>query len=252
MALPLLFLSLGAPILILGGATGGGGGDENLSKCSWDGQGHLARKLLVQKSHVLFSPNESTRAFALGKKHATPEQFKEEGKLYYSGLASDLRGRLRWHLRDRHANRWDTFSVYLTIGDQHLRELESLILRVAQPPGNRQLGKFSGAQNLNRIFGRAIAKKQRIERNRILGRESIKEEVKQGARQGRRIRGKYKDNYITAKLRPDNRVRMKGKLYTSPSAAASAIRKGPTNGWSFWHYERGPGDWVPIDQLRNS
>ena len=175
-----------------------------------------------------------------------------KGKLYYSGLASDLRGRLRWHLRDRHANRWDTFSVYLTIGDQHLRELESLILRVAQPPGNRQLGKFSGAQNLNRMFGRAIAKKQRIERNRILGRESIKEEVKQGARQGRRIRGKYKDTYITAKLRPDNRVRMKGKLYTSPSAAASAIRKGPTNGWSFWHYERGPGDWVPIDQLRNS
>ena len=34
-----------------------------------------------------------------------------KGKLYYSGLASDLRGRLRWHLRDRHANRWDTFSV---------------------------------------------------------------------------------------------------------------------------------------------
>jgi hypothetical protein len=48
-----------------------------------------------------------------------------KGKLYYSGLASDLRGRLRWHLRDRHAQRWDTFSVYLTIGDKHLRELES-------------------------------------------------------------------------------------------------------------------------------
>ena len=34
------------------------------------------------------------------------------------------------------------------------------------------------------------------------------------------------------------------------SAAASAIRKHPTNGWSFWHYERGPNDWVPLDQLR--
>ena len=50
--------------------------------------------------------------------------------------------------------------------------------------------------------------------------------------------------------RPDKRVRFKGKLYGSPSAAASAIRKHPTNGWSFWHYERGPNDWVPIDQLR--
>src|SRR6478672_2340893 len=109
-----------------------------------------------------------------------------KGKLYYSGLASDLRGRLRWHLRDRHAQRWDTFSVYLTIGDQHLRELESLILRVAQPPGNRQLGKFSGAQNLNRSFAREIATKQRAERNRILGRETVTEEVQRGLARGRR------------------------------------------------------------------
>jgi hypothetical protein len=174
------------------------------------------------------------------------------GKLYYSGLASDLRGRLKTHANDRHKGLWDTFSVYLTIGDQHLRELESLILRVAQPPGNRQLGKFSGAQNLNRSFGREIAKKQRVERDRILGRESLTEEIKRGSKQSRRIRGKFKGKFVKARLRPDNRVRMKGKLYTSPSAAASAIRKGPTNGWSFWQYERGPGDWVPIDELRNS
>lgn len=174
------------------------------------------------------------------------------GKLYYSGLASDLRGRLRHHSRDRHKQLWDTFSVYLTIGDQHLRELESLILRVAQPPGNRQLGKFSGAQNLNRAFGAEIARKQRVERDRILGRESLREEIKQGLPPSRRIRGRFKGKFVKARLRPDNRVRMKGKLYTSPSAAASAIRKGPTNGWSFWHYERGPGDWVPIDALRDN
>src|SRR5438093_1520312 len=137
-----------------------------------------------------------------------------KGKLYYSGLASDLRGRLRWHLRDRHAHKWDTFSVYLTIGDQHLRELESLILRVAQPPGNRQLGKFSGAQNLNRAFGGEIARKQRVERDRILGRESLTEEIKQGITKSRRIRGRFKGKFIKARLRPDNRVRMKGKLYT--------------------------------------
>jgi len=174
-----------------------------------------------------------------------------KGKLYYSGLASDLRGRLRWHLRDRHAQKWDTFSVYLTIGDQHLRELESLILRVAQPPGNRQLGKFSGAQNLNRSFGREIARKQRLERDRILGRESLAQEKELSIGPSRKIRAKYKGSFIKARLRADKRVRMKGKLYGSPSAAASAIGKRAINGWSFWHYERGPGDWVPIDELRN-
>lgn len=54
--------------------------DEDLSRCRWDGQGHLARKVLIQKSHVLFSANESTRLFALGKKHPSPDEFKAEFK----------------------------------------------------------------------------------------------------------------------------------------------------------------------------
>jgi len=172
------------------------------------------------------------------------------GKLYYAGLASDLRGRLKSHSRDRHKQLWDTFSVYLTIGDQHLRELESLILRIVQPPGNLQLGKFSGAQNLNRAFGREISRKQRVERDRILGKESVSEETEQGLGKNRRIRGKFKGTFVKARLRADKRVRFKGKLYGSPSAAASAIKKRAMNGWLFWHYERSPGDWVPIDELR--
>jgi Restriction Enzyme Adenine Methylase Associated len=129
---------------------------------------------------------------------------------------------------------------------------DPVFLRVAQPPGNRQLGKFSGAQNLNRSFGREIARKQRAERNRILGRETVTEEAQLGPARGRRIRAKYKGKFIKARLRADKRVRMKGKLYGSPSAAASAIGKRAMNGWSFWRYERGPGDWVPIDELRNA
>ena len=56
------------------------------------------------------------------------------GKLYYVGLASNLRSRLAHHLRDRHRDSWDRFSVYLTIGDSHLKELESLILRYGGTP----------------------------------------------------------------------------------------------------------------------
>jgi hypothetical protein len=50
-------------------------------------------------------------------------------KLYYVGLATNLRTRLAHHLKDRHGHSWDRFSVYLTIVDSHLRELESLLLR---------------------------------------------------------------------------------------------------------------------------
>jgi ABC-type lipoprotein export system ATPase subunit len=54
--------------------------DEDLSKCSWDGQGHLARKLYIQKSHMLFSGNPGTRDFGLGKKHASMQDFIGEFK----------------------------------------------------------------------------------------------------------------------------------------------------------------------------
>jgi hypothetical protein len=76
------------------------------------------------------------------------------GKLYYVGLASNLRNRLKAHLRDRHAGRWDRFSLYLTKSDHHLRELEALVVRVVRPPGNKQLGKFAKSENLKPRFRR--------------------------------------------------------------------------------------------------
>jgi len=84
-----------------------------------------------------------------------------------------------------------------------------------------------------------------------LGRESLAQEKQESIGPSWKIRAKYKGKFIKARLRADKRVRMKGKLYGSPSAAASGIQKHATNGWSFRHYERGPGDWVPIDELRN-
>src|SRR5689334_18970035 len=52
-------------------------------------------------------------------------------RLYYVGLASNLRNRLKNHLRDRHAGGWDRFSLYLTRTGDYLRELEALALRIS-------------------------------------------------------------------------------------------------------------------------
>jgi len=54
--------------------------DEDLSECNWNGQGHLVRKLLIQKAHLLMSGNAGTRAFSLGRKHETVERFLDEFK----------------------------------------------------------------------------------------------------------------------------------------------------------------------------
>ena len=69
-------------------------------------------------------------------------------------VSCNLRGRLAHHLKDRHHDSWNRFSVYLTIGDSHLRELESLILRIVKPAGNKQKGKFAKSEDLRRRLTR--------------------------------------------------------------------------------------------------
>jgi predicted GIY-YIG superfamily endonuclease len=96
-------------------------------------------------------------------------------KLYYIGLASNLRSRLAHHLRDHHRDSWDRFSVYLTIGDSHLKELESLILRVVKPKGNKQKGKFLKSEDIRRKFARDVRSRQHSELLSLLGRDRVSE-----------------------------------------------------------------------------
>ena len=41
--------------------------DEDLSEINWDSMDHNTRKILIQKSDILFSSNQNTRDWALGK-----------------------------------------------------------------------------------------------------------------------------------------------------------------------------------------
>jgi hypothetical protein len=187
------------------------------------------------------------------------------GKLYYVGLARDLRWRLNAHLKDRLAPHWDRFSVYLTIGDKHLKELESLLLRVVKPKpsGNAQTGKFASSENLVYQFKREIKAHQRAELNvpvglsAELGRAPKPPSITLSAPPLARyvtepfnIRARYKGAAFRAHVRRDGRIRFQGRIYASPSAAGRAVSKHPCAGWWFWKYERAPGDWVRLDVLR--
>ena len=97
----------------------------------------------------------------VGRQHGVYALYRRD-KLYYVGLATNLRGRLRGHLRDRHKGLWDRFSVYLTIDHRHLRELESLVIRIAQPKGNKQRGKFARSENLMPICDASSAFNRRL------------------------------------------------------------------------------------------
>ena len=62
--------------------------DEDLSKVSWDGQGHLSRKQYVQMADILFSSNDNTRRFGLGKLHDSPGAYLSEFKSFKPCLHS--------------------------------------------------------------------------------------------------------------------------------------------------------------------
>ena len=94
-------------------------------------------------------------------------------KLYYVGLARNLRNRLKHHLKDKHRGHWDRFSVYLTIGDSHLKELESLILRILRPTGNTQKGKFAKADDLKKRLARDMKQYYQREVDILLNRNRV-------------------------------------------------------------------------------
>lgn len=199
-----------------------------------------------------------------------------KNRLYYVGLASNLRSRLRHHLKDRHADAWDSFSVYLTIGGRHLHELETLLLRIIDRKGNKQRGRFGKADDLKRKFRRELKQAQSEELERLfcdnimktqLGKEIELDKIERkrpilASFVDRRlhIRFRHKGKLYIAHIRRNGLItfakesaeanRLQGKVFLSPSRAAKAVTKREMNGWAVWTYERAPGDWVPLDELR--
>ncbi len=185
-------------------------------------------------------------------------------KLYYVGLARDLRGRLKTHLRDKHGESWDRFSMYLTVGDDHIKELESLVLRIVRPSGNRQGGKFAKAQNLRREFTRRVKQDAAAHLSELLGREKADRSSKLRPDSSNRavlaayvtrpmrLRARYKGKVLKARVLRNGAISCSGKRFQSPSMAARAAlpHRRAINGWHFWTYERAPGDWVRLRELR--
>jgi hypothetical protein len=201
-------------------------------------------------------------------------------RLYYVGLARNLRSRLRGHTRDRHAGKWDRFSIYLTENDEHLKELESLILRIVDTRGNKVTGKFIASEDLKRRFRHRLkeswnrkveemtswsepdrGKPQRKPRP-AAQRVGQKLDTVLGKYVTRRfhVRMSYKGKVYVAHVRRNGAIsfaresadlpRLKGKLYRSPSAAASAATGRSANGWWWWKFKTAKGDWVRLSELR--
>ncbi|HEU4991135.1 MAG TPA: hypothetical protein VFT52_01385 [Luteimonas sp.] len=195
--------------------------------------------------------------------HAGVYALYKGDRLYYVGLATNLMGRVKQHLRDRHAKRWDRFSVYLAAADEHIKPLESLLLRIALPAGNRVGGRLPGAVDQRRRLHREMREHDAGRHADLLGGHLARRRVRKATAkaQGTRVldgrlerrialKAEYKGKRYLATLRKDGFIACGGEKYPSPTAAAHRIVGRNVNGWRFWHYRNGAKGWVPLDQLR--
>jgi hypothetical protein len=190
-----------------------------------------------------------------------------KNRLYYVGLATALRGRLKAHGKNKHGQSWDRFSIYLTVKDQHLREIEALMLRIAHPPGAKQRGKLARSRDMRGRIARAIRERQSHEVASLFERRSrhgengddlprkpekrARSELVRLLPMGARLRASYNGTTYNARARPDGRVRYNGTYYSSLTWAAKGAIKRTVNGWWFWKVKRG-GYWVRLTDIRKA
>ena len=218
---------------------------------------------------VLQHYSEIIRTFVRGR-HGVYALYRK-GRLHYVGLATNLRARINQHLRDRHAETWDHFSLYLTVGHQHLREIESLLVRIGRPRGNRTKPKFLRSESLRPGLRRQVSECQRRELEKLFPGGARQDPKRQKAkkpelppprgrkptlapyvakRKGFPIRFRFKGRLHKGRVRADGTISYQGQVFTSPSTAARAVTKKASDGWKAWQYERAPGDWLPLSELR--
>jgi hypothetical protein len=195
-------------------------------------------------------------------------------KLYYVGLASNLRGRINNHLKDHHKGCWTHFSLYIIRHEEHIKEIESLLLRISWPAGNKVKGKLRRSANMLPLLKRKVRddmlremielfrddkldhhKKPDMSAAGVKSWETRRKRAKRvmgdKIKGGKMVYARYKGKEYKAWVCSNGTIKMDGKTYSSPSAAGSAVRGGKaTNGWVFWRVKDASGKMVKLSTYR--
>ncbi|MEM5854309.1 MAG: GIY-YIG nuclease family protein [Candidatus Aenigmatarchaeota archaeon] len=112
-------------------------------------------------SSILEDPIFEEKLKELMKGYSGIYALYKRDELYYVGLTKNLHGRIKWHLRDRHVGKWDKFVIFRIKKIRYLKDIETLIVNIAEPKGNRVRGKVPKDYNLNYILKDLLRKKEK-------------------------------------------------------------------------------------------
>ena len=215
---------------------------------------NISRKILEDYTKELME--------VIGKSHGIYALYNGDD-LYYVGRSIDLKQRVKYHLRDRHGAQWTHFSLYLTKKESYTKDIESIIIDIASPKGNRQKGKI-GDKKLRKILKEKVIEKNKREIEEIFGKKkksSKKTKVKKKSLGNVSLKGRfptprpllrtYKGKDYKATLLTSGKIKYEGKIYNSPSSAGKAVTNKETNGWDFWFIQDEMGNWVSLSSIRD-
>jgi hypothetical protein len=204
------------------------------------GRGSSKKSLVIQKleniSKSIFRNYYKQITELIGNSHGIYALY-DENDLYYVGKSTDLKNRVKQHLKDRHFAGWSHFSLYLVRNTEHIHEIESLLIRIANPKGNRKIPKGEKGSSLLAKLKDTIKQQQRKELEEMFGdglrrklsRKFIQNKIKSLVglvKKKTALYRTYKGKEYKALLTPRGKIKLAGKVYLTPTAAAKAIVKG--------------------------
>jgi hypothetical protein len=80
---------------------------------------------------------------------------------YYVGKAHNLLWRLKCHQKDRHRRKWDGFAIWRIKNTRLLRDVETLLLQLLRPQGNRVSGRLPRKADIGRVLRSVLKTAQR-------------------------------------------------------------------------------------------
>lgn len=101
---------------------------------------------------ILNDPTFTEKLKELMKGYAGIYALYKDDRLYYVGLTKNLFGRVKWHLKDRHAGKWDKFIIFRIRRVGYLKDIETLITHLVETKGNRARGRVPEDSDLNKVL----------------------------------------------------------------------------------------------------
>ena len=111
---------------------------------------------------ILESPLFKSELKTLMRGYAGIYALYKRKRLYYVGLTTDLYWRIWHHAKNKNAGKWDHFIIFRIHRVRYLKDIETLISRLTEAPGNRVKGKVPKDADLMRVLRAVVREHEHV------------------------------------------------------------------------------------------